>query len=98
MAAHARITLEYPDHLFSPDHWVNFIELHGFRDEWKRLGLKDDDLWVLQSMIGLNPKGNPVIMGTGGLRKLRFAPPKKKGRRKWCRVCYVYFQDAAVVL
>lgn len=98
MTAHAEITLEYPDHLLDPDRWVNFIEMHGFRDDWRQLGLGDDDLWVAQSMIGANPKGSPVIPGTGGLRKLRFAPPKKTGRRKWYRLCYAYFPEAAVVL
>ncbi len=77
---------------------VNFIELHGFRDDWRRLGLTDEDLWAAQSMLGANPTGFPVIQGTGGLRKLRFAPPKKGGRRRWLRICYVYFKEAAVIL
>jgi hypothetical protein len=99
VAAHAQITLVYPDHLLDdPATWVNFIELHGFRDDWKRLGLTDDDLWMAQTMIGSEPKGSPVIKGTGGLRKLRFAPPKTSGRRKWFRICYVYFPEACVVL
>jgi hypothetical protein len=92
------ITLEYPEHLLKPASWVNFIELHGFQDDWKHLGLTDPDLWMAQTMIGADPKGWPVIKGTGGLRKLRFSPPKKSGRRKWCRLCYVYFEEAAVVL
>ena len=36
--------------------------------------------------------------GTGGLRKLRFAPSSKTGRRGWFRICYAYFPDAGVVL
>lgn len=29
---------------------------------------------------------------------MRFAPPAKKGGRRWYRLCYVYFREAAVVL
>ena len=78
--------------------WIHFIEASGFRDEWRRLKLEEDDLWAIQSTIGFDPTSAPVVSGTGGLRKLRFAPPGSKGRRKWFRVCYVYFQRQAVVL
>ena len=78
--------------------WVEFIESRGFRDEWKRLKLEDKDLWAVQAMIGAGPTSAPVVSGTGGLRKLRFAPPRTSGRRKWYRICYVYFQTPAVVL
>lgn len=49
-------------------------------------------------MIQADPTGRPIVKGTGGLRKMRFAPPKKRGARKWYRVGYVYFPDAATVL
>jgi hypothetical protein len=98
VAKRAKITLTYPDHLLDPDHLVTFIEAHGFSDDWKQLGLSDKDLWIAQAMIGANPKGSPVIQGTGGLRKLRFAPSGKGGRREWLRICYAYFQEAGVVL
>lgn len=98
MAAHAKIRLSYPDHLLDPDPWVTFIEMHGFSDDWKKLGLIDTDLWAVQCMIGANPTGNSVIGGTGGLRKLKFTTPKKSGRSRSYRLCYVYFKDAAVVL
>jgi hypothetical protein len=98
VAKHAKINLTYPDHLLDPDHLVTFIEAHGFGDDWKQLGLNDKQLWILQAMIGANPKGPKVIPGTDGLRKLRFAPHSKSGRREWFRVCYAYFQEAGVVL
>jgi len=69
VAKHTKITLTYPDHLLDPDHLVTFIEADGFSDDWKKLGLSDEDLWVAQIMIGAHPKGSPVIPGTGGLRK-----------------------------
>jgi hypothetical protein len=93
-----RISLENRERLFDRAPWVNFIEMRGFADDWKKLGLTDEDLWAVQGVIGPDPKCHPVISGTGGLRKMRFAPPKKSGRRKWYRLCYVYFQEAAVVL
>jgi hypothetical protein len=78
--------------------WINFVELHGFRDDWLRLKLKDEDLWAIQTLIGADPTSAPVISGTGGLRKLRFAPPAASGRRRWFRMCYVFFPEASVVV
>ncbi len=98
MAKHAKITLKYPDHLLNPDHLLTFIEADGFSDDWKQLGLSDEDLWVAQAIIGAHPTGSPVISGTGGLRKVRFAPSSKSGHREWFRICYAYFPDAGVVL
>lgn len=99
VTAHTKITLAYPDHMLdNPAHWVTFIEMLGFTDDWRKLGLTDDDLQVVQGMLGADPKGQPIIRGTGGLRKLRFAPPKKTGRRRWYRVCYVYFEEADIIL
>jgi hypothetical protein len=92
------ITLVYPEHLLNPVSWVNFIELRGFQDDWKSHNLTEDDLWLAQTMIGAAPKGCPVIKGTGGLRKMRFSPAKSSGRRKWYRLCDVYFEEASVVL
>ena len=54
---------------------------------------------ALQLLIMCDPKGSPVIKGTGGLRKLRFAPQRwKVGKRGAVRVCYVYFPDHWTVL
>jgi hypothetical protein len=45
------------------------------------------------------PDGSPVIRGTGGLRKLRFATPdSNRGKRGSYRVFYVYFPDFGTVL
>ena len=41
----------------------------------------------------------PVIQGTGGLRKIRFAPSRwNTGKRGAVRVCYVYLQEYWTVL
>jgi hypothetical protein len=93
-------TLRYPKHVIDPQDLLTFIELDEFIDDWKSLGLNDDeDLFALQIMIMANPEGSPVIEGTGGLRKLRFSPSNwKTGKRGAARVCYAYFKEHALVL
>ena len=77
----------------------DFIQMSGFADEWERLRLEDEDLRRLEMAIMARPKGNPVIPGTGGLRKMRFSPPGMgKGKRGAFRVCYVYFEEVKVVI
>lgn len=59
----------------------------------------ETDLWDLQNAIMRNPEASPVIQGTGGLRKLRFAPRHwRTGKSGAIRVCYVYFQPWWTVL
>ncbi len=50
-----------------------FIEAAEFAARWRGLGLTDDDLAALQQQIGRDPEAGPVMPGTGGLRKLRYA-------------------------
>lgn len=76
-----------------------FVELEGFSDDWAALNLTLDGLFELQNAIRANPAGFPVIPGTGGLRKLRFAPLRSsKGKRGGVRVCYAYFPAREAVL
>lgn len=92
-------TLQYPSHVFQPMELLSFIEMEGFYQDLKDLGLDDDDLSALQVLIMSNPKIPPVIPGTGGLRKIRFAPAGwRRGKRGAARVCYVYFEDYGIVL
>lgn len=89
----------YPGHAFKPEDLLTFVEMDGFSDDWKDLGLNDEDLMALQISIMLRPKGAPVIPGTSGLRKVRFAPSGwKTGKSGAIRVCYVHFQEYGVVL
>ncbi len=90
----------YHDHQLAPEDFLHFVELDEFGDDWKRLELDlDNDLLALQLLIMCDPKGSPVIKGTGGLRKLRFAPKRwKVGKSGAARVCYVYFPDHWTVL
>lgn len=76
-----------------------FVELRGFTDDLKRLDFNDDDLHTLQVLIMVGPDGAPVIPGTGGLRKMRFAPERwNTGKSGAARVCYVYLEEWKTVL
>lgn len=67
-----------------------FIETRIFTQQAAAL-LHDEDLRGLQNLLLEKPDGGPVVAGTGGLRKLRFALPGR-GKRGGARVIY-YWQD-----
>ena len=72
-----------------------------FVSEWKRLRLTEDDLRHLERAIMARPDAGDVMAGTGGVRKLRFAPPSRPGGKSGgFRVCYAWFvaSTTAVVL
>ncbi len=85
---------------FDPEDLLHFVELDEFIDDWESLGLNDDvDLFALQMAIMADPRGSPVIEGSGGLRKLRFASAQsKKGKRGGIRVCYAYLEEHFMIL
>jgi len=89
-----------PGHVFKPEDLLDFIATRVFTRGWETLGLNDEeDLTALQVGIMADPKRAPVVPGTGGLRKLRFAPPgSKSGTRGGLRVCYVYYEEFHIVL
>ena len=90
--------LRYPRDLLDPKQWLNFVELDPFAASWKRLGLGDSDLRLLQIAICAWPEHAPVMAGTGGLRKLRFAPGGWKGGKSGAaRVYYAYFPEFGLV-
>ena len=78
---------------------LTFIEARGFTDAWARLKLGVEALLELQLAILRNAKAGDVIQGTGGLRKLRFAPSRwRTGKSGALRVLYVYFEEFGIVL
>jgi hypothetical protein len=83
-----------------PEDLLHFVELDEFSDDWKQLGLDlENDLWDLQIDIMSSPDAAPVISGTGGLRKMRFAPQEwHSGKSGAVRVCYAYFKPHWTVL
>jgi hypothetical protein len=69
---------------------LTFIQPAPFVAAWRRLKLTDEDLRALESLIESRPDAGVVMAGTGGLRKLRFAPPSwKRGKSGSARVCYI---------
>jgi hypothetical protein len=68
-----------------------FIELPAFerhREEY----LDDDSFRALQVALMGNPEAGDQIVGTGGLRKLRFGDSRRgKGKRGGLRVIYYFW-------
>lgn len=62
--------------------------------EWARLGLDDDALRELETLILHDPDAGAVMAGTGGLRKLRFSPSRwRRGKRGALRIGYTHDRD-----
>ena len=76
---------------------LSFVHLESFRAKWRGYGLTDEDLQALEAMIMQHPEKGVVMSGTGGVRKIRFAPPSwHTGKRGATRVCYVWFVESEV--
>jgi len=73
-----------------------FIEVPLFTKRWKEIGLSDSELYDLQLMLLKDPESGPVLEGTGGIRKVRFAL-ENKGKSGSVRVCYTDFAEYEVI-
>ncbi len=94
----ARNKLRHPPNL-SPESWCRFVEFPAFKKGWKGMKLGKGALRALQVSIMADPEGAPVVSGTGGLRKIRFAPAEwKVGKSGAARIGYVYLADFSLVL
>lgn len=77
---------------------LTLIQLSTFASKWSRLRLSDDDLRSLEARFIADPEAGDVIGGTGGLRKLRFAPPTwHTGKRGALRVIYAFIKAGQAV-
>jgi hypothetical protein len=77
---------------------LTFLYTPGFVREWERQRLTDEDLQALEALIARDPAAAPVVPGTGGLRKLRFAPPSRHtGKRGANRVGFAFFRAKSFV-
>jgi hypothetical protein len=75
------------------------IQMPTFKNLWNAERLPDEDLQALESAIMRDPAGSPVMRGTGGLRKIRFAPLSRgKGKSGSMRVGYAQFPDFGIIL
>src|SRR5690606_32693397 len=74
---------------------LTFVQLTGFVSEWKHFRLTDEDLRALERQLLVEPEAGAVMTGTGGLRKIRFAPPSRgSGKSGAFRVAYIYLPVA----
>lgn len=90
-------TLLFPRNL-KPKDWLRFIQLSQFEKAWHAWELEDEDLRALEMLVLVNPAGNPVIPGTGGVRKLRFSGSSwAHGKSKGARIYYIYVPEKGVV-
>ncbi|AVR05927.1 hypothetical protein [Pluralibacter gergoviae] len=70
-----------------------FIELPPF-ERHRAEYFSDDDFKAFQQMLLHNPCAGDVIRGAGGLRKIRFADPRRnKGKRGGIRVIYYWYAE-----
>ena len=65
-----------------------FIQTTEFSKQWENLGFREEDLRQLELILLQRPDIGPVMEGTGGLRKMRFAY-EGRGKSGSVRVCYV---------
>ena len=72
---------EHPDYL-------EFVHTHEFKDSVDGL-LTEEQLRALENQLLQNPEAGPVIPGTGGVRKLRFAL-EGRGKSGGIRILYVH--------
>ena len=69
-----------------------FVETKEFQSRWNGLGMTEDDLRELQHYLLEHPEIAPVIQGTGGVRKLRWA---REGRGKSGNLRTIYLDMRA---
>lgn len=77
---------------------LSFVQVERFVRDLGRLGLGDRDVIALEEALGARPAAAPVIPDTGGVRKMRFAPPSwRTGKSGATRVAYFYMTAAGTV-
>jgi hypothetical protein len=70
------------------------IQLAGFTRLWRAERLPDEDLQALEALLMRDPAGAAVMKGTGGLRKMRFAPPSRgRGKSGSMRIGFAQFPE-----
>jgi hypothetical protein len=72
---------------------LHFIHGRAFTRQWLALGLSDDNLRNLEKILVQAPIIGSVMVGTGGLRKLRLAIHKNQGKSGGARVGYAFFPE-----
>jgi hypothetical protein len=77
-----------------PEDWLHFVHFPFFTARWRETRFNDDDLRALETLIMAAPARAPVIPGTGGLRKIRFARSDgNRGKSAGARIAYAYVPE-----
>jgi hypothetical protein len=73
-------------------------ETHSFRGSANDAGMEPDELVRLKNFLSEHPDAGELIVGTGGARKLRFAPTGRGKRGGYRVVTYYCAEDIPVFL
>lgn len=85
--------------IYSNDLTRSFVELDGFLKMWQACGLDDHDLFDFELSLMPILKSNPVIQGTGGLRKVRENDDhSNKGKSGGYRIIYLDLEEVEKVI
>jgi mRNA-degrading endonuclease RelE of RelBE toxin-antitoxin system len=76
--------------------YKHFITAETFAKKWDSFNFPDSELRELEKELSRSPDSGPVISGTGGFRKLRFAPGGQ-GKSGSYRIIYRYFPAHEVI-
>jgi hypothetical protein len=83
---------------FDRSRLLRIVQTGPFLRKWFDLGLDEDDLLALELEILKGPELYPIVKGTGGIRKVRFASPGVgRGKSGAYRVCFAYFSQRGMV-
>lgn len=78
--------------------FLRSVPLPGFEKQWSNVGMDEKDMRALEVLLMLNPEGHPIVKGSGGVRKLRFASARSHaGKRGGARVYYLYVRAKDIV-
>lgn len=82
-----------------PDQYRTFYALPSFVRDSRALGMTDRDELAMMAELMNRADDYPVVPGSGGLQKMRFAlPSRKTGKRGSCRVYYSHLKRFGVIL
>jgi hypothetical protein len=71
-----------------------FVQYSTFVAKAKKMGFTAEDVRRIELAIMEGAQAAPVVAGTGGLRKIRFAPEASgAGKSGGVRVCYVVLEE-----
>jgi hypothetical protein len=84
---------------FKPEEWPRIIQLAVFSRKLDELRFGHDDVIALERIVQENPFEGKLVVGTHGLRKLRFArPDEHRGKSGSYRIGYFYYPEFGVIV